>query len=125
MKKVEELQLLYCLRLSPRLKQFVFLRLPPLAGAHNNFFGALGCESQRAGAMRKETKKQALAKLNAFDVQVGYPKKWRDYTSLVINKTDLFGNTVRGVAFQWEYDRARQRVDRHLDAPCVAHAAAP
>ena len=39
--------------------------------------------------MSEETKKVAQDKLDAFYVKVGYPNKWRDYSSLVITKSYL------------------------------------
>ncbi|MBV1835763.1 M13-type metalloendopeptidase [Acetobacter estunensis] len=53
--------------------------------------------------MAAETKKQALVKLDHFDIQVGYPKKWRDYESLTIRAGDAYGNAERAVAFEWRY----------------------
>jgi putative endopeptidase len=53
--------------------------------------------------MAPQTKKKALEKLAAFDFQIGYPKKWRDYSSLQISSTDLFGDSERGIAFEWHF----------------------
>jgi putative endopeptidase len=53
--------------------------------------------------MSPETKQKALEKLAAFDFQIGYPKKWRDYGSLVIDAHDLYGDVTRGLAFEWAF----------------------
>ena len=53
--------------------------------------------------MGAATKQQALAKLANFDVQIGYPKKWRDYSKLEISADDAFGNRWRATAFDWAY----------------------
>jgi len=45
--------------------------------------------------MSPETKIKALAKLDKFDTQIGYPKKWRDYSALEIERHDLCGNVKR------------------------------
>ncbi|QKG54683.1 M13 family metallopeptidase [Hymenobacter sp. BRD67] len=36
--------------------------------------------------MSAATKKEALVKLNAFTVKIGYPDKWKDYSKLTINR---------------------------------------
>ena len=53
--------------------------------------------------MAPETRKLAVAKLDAFDFQIGKPKKWRDYTSLQIDAHDLYGDVERGTAFEWDF----------------------
>jgi endothelin-converting enzyme/putative endopeptidase len=45
--------------------------------------------------MSEETKKQAVVKMKAITNNVGYPKKWRDYSAVNIERGDYFGNTVR------------------------------
>ena len=45
--------------------------------------------------MSPETKTKALIKLDKFDTQIGYPKKWRDYSELQIDRHDLCGNVRR------------------------------
>jgi len=54
--------------------------------------------------MSPDTKKQALAKLEKFGVKIGYPNKWRDYSSLVVKEGDLAGNVERSGKFEWMYD---------------------
>lgn len=61
--------------------------------------------------MDQETRQKALVKLDHFAIQVGYPKKWRDYRSLNIEPGDVYGNAARGVAFEWNYQLS------HLDHP--------
>jgi putative endopeptidase len=53
--------------------------------------------------MSAPTRAKALEKLAAFDFQIGYPKKWRDYTALKIDAGDLYGDVERGDAFEWHY----------------------
>ena len=50
--------------------------------------------------MGPETKKEAQAKLAKFTPKIGYPNKWRDYSSLTIKRDDLVGNMMRTSAFQ-------------------------
>jgi len=75
---------------------------------------ALGHRIENLQWMSPETKAEALKKLANFDVQVGYPKKWRDYSALDIRADDLFGNVQRSQAFEWAYQRNRlhKPVDR-------------
>ncbi len=50
--------------------------------------------------MSPETKKQALLKLHAVVNKIGYPDKWRDYSSLNIVRGDFLGNVNRSVIFE-------------------------
>ena len=63
--------------------------------------------------MGAETKVQALQKLANFNVKVGAPEKWRDYSALEIRNGDLFGSVERAGRFEWDYRRNRmgQKVD--------------
>lgn len=45
--------------------------------------------------MSEATKTAALAKLANPNVMVGYPDKWKDYSSLEVDAGDLYGNVVR------------------------------
>jgi putative endopeptidase len=45
--------------------------------------------------MTEATKKAAIVKLQAITNNVGYPKKWRDYSKVSIVRDDFFGNSVR------------------------------
>ena len=57
--------------------------------------------------MGPETKKLAQDKLSKFGVKIGYPSKWRDYSTLEVVEGDLVGNAERVAAFDWDYDVAR------------------
>jgi putative endopeptidase len=63
--------------------------------------------------MGPETKAQALDKLAKFNVKIGYPSKWRDYSTLQIKEGDVVGNAERAGKFEWAYDLGRigQKVD--------------
>jgi putative endopeptidase len=52
-----------------------------------------------------ETKKQALEKLATYDVQVGYPSKWKDYSSVKIRRDALWANIAAGRRFNVEDNR--------------------
>ncbi len=58
--------------------------------------------------MTSETKKKALGKLAAFNTdKVGYPKKWKDYSSVEVRRDDYFGNSRRARVFEARRDLAR------------------
>jgi putative endopeptidase len=65
---------------------------------------ALTDRLQKLDWMTPATRARALEKLSKFDVKIGYPSKWRDYSGLQVNPTDLYGNYERGAAFEWAYD---------------------
>jgi putative endopeptidase len=50
--------------------------------------------------MSPETKQQALAKLTTMRNKIGYPDKWRDYSSVRIAGDDFAGNVRRAGAFE-------------------------
>jgi putative endopeptidase len=63
--------------------------------------------------MSPETKKVALEKLAAFRPKIGYPDKWRDYSSLDVAPGDAFGNRRRAAIFEW--DREVNRLNKPTD----------
>ncbi|HET9182829.1 MAG TPA: M13 family metallopeptidase [Candidatus Angelobacter sp.] len=63
--------------------------------------------------MSPETKKQALLKLHSVVNKVGYPDKWRDYSSVVIRPNDFLGDVRRSVAF--ESHRELNKIGKPLD----------
>ena len=67
--------------------------------------------------MSDETRKQAYAKLDAFMDKIGYPDKWRDYTSLdVTPDNSYYQNTIAGLSFYNRFDlnKVGKPVDRTL-----------
>ena len=64
--------------------------------------------------MSDATKAKALEKLGKFTPKIGYPDKWRDYSTLEIKVDDLFGNLQRIAAFGHAYEVAKigKPVDR-------------
>src|SRR5215469_15476243 len=57
--------------------------------------------------MGEDTKQQAKVKLQAIRNKIGYPDKWRDYTSLRISRGDLLGNFLRANEFESKRDIAK------------------
>lgn len=57
--------------------------------------------------MSQSTKEKALEKLDKFTPKIGYPDKWRDYSSLVIDPLDLMGNMARIAQFSRDFELAK------------------
>jgi putative endopeptidase len=74
---------------------------------------AMAARIQRVDWMSPETKAKAEEKLAKFNVKVGYPSKWRDYSTLELREDDLYGNVTRAAAFAWDYQVAR--LDKPVD----------
>ena len=69
--------------------------------------------------MEPETKKKALMKLEALDVQVGYPDEWLDYSELEVKNDSYVMNVLRASNFQFHLgpiglDRIGKPVNRKL-----------
>jgi putative endopeptidase len=63
--------------------------------------------------MTPETRQRALDKLDRFTPKVGYPDTWRDYSSLMIDRSDLLGSVRRAAAF--ESDRNLAKIGQPID----------
>lgn len=75
---------------------------------------ALRARLEAAEWITDKTRMEALAKIDALNVKVGYPTSWRSYAGLVIRSGDLFGNVKRVRAFERRYqlERLSRPVDR-------------
>jgi putative endopeptidase len=74
---------------------------------------AMGQDMQKLTWMTPETKKQALVKLRAIVNKIGYPDKWRDYSSVKIARDDASGNAAR--ADQFEFKRQMDKIGKPVD----------
>src|SRR4030095_8552480 len=63
--------------------------------------------------MSPETKQQALTKLHGIVNKIGYPDKWRDYSSLNIVAGDFYGNVDRALIF--ESSRRMNKIGKPVD----------
>ncbi|GAA1800857.1 M13 family metallopeptidase [Agromyces neolithicus] len=63
--------------------------------------------------MGEKTRARALDKLAKFTPKIGFPVKWRDYSSLEIDASDLVGN-VRATA-EFEFNRELGKIGRPID----------
>jgi endothelin-converting enzyme/putative endopeptidase len=57
--------------------------------------------------MGPETKKKALEKLATFNPKIGYPDKWKDYSSVSVHRGSLWANEEAGRRFNVDDDRAQ------------------
>jgi putative endopeptidase len=100
-------------------KVYVEEYFPPAAKARakemiNNLIAALQSDIPTLAWMGPETKKQALAKLQAFAVKIGYPDKWRDYAKYNVTRSAYLANFRNGAEFEQAREIAKigQPVDR-------------
>lgn len=100
-------------------KLYVEKHFPPDAKARMDELVANLREAYRVSItslawMTPLTREKALAKLDKFTPKIGYPTKWRDYSKLVIERDDLYGNYRRGytVNYDRELDKLGGPVDR-------------
>jgi endothelin-converting enzyme/putative endopeptidase len=63
--------------------------------------------------MDAATKQQAFAKLAAVVNKIGYPDRWRDYSSVAIEREDYFHNALHAIAF--ESHRQLSKIGKPLD----------
>ena len=76
---------------------------------------AMQQEIENLDWMSPATKQAAIAKLHVVQNKIGYPDKWRDYSSLTIERNDYFGNVERAHVFNDKRDWAKvgKPVDRN------------
>lgn len=81
-----------------------------------NLRGAFADRLARLEWMDEETRREALAKLDAFDPMIGNPVRFIDYSSIRIERDDLLGNIIRTGEFGWNLQLSRlpNPVDRSL-----------
>jgi len=63
--------------------------------------------------MTPETKQQALDKLAHIANKIGYPDKWRDYSTLTVVRGDALGNSLRAAEF--EFKRQLSKIGKPVD----------
>ncbi len=73
----------------------------------------LGEDLQSLDWMTPATKQQALVKLHAVADKIGYPDKWRDYSSVNIMRGQAVGNDERATEF--EVRRQLSKIGRPVD----------
>jgi putative endopeptidase len=71
---------------------------------------------EHASWMDEPTRKEALAKLAAFDPRVGHPVKYVDYAPMKVSRTNALANAMASRDFRWKLDLSRfpKPIDRSL-----------
>ena len=79
-----------------------------------NLRSALRSNIEQIGWMGEATKAEAFRKLASFRPKIGYPSKWKDYSSVTIKADDLLGNAVAMRQFNRadQNRRVGQKTDR-------------
>jgi putative endopeptidase len=74
---------------------------------------SLGDDIKTLPWMSDATKKAAEEKLGMIRNKIGYPEKWRDFSSLKVVDSDLLGNIARSTVFEqnWNFDHLGKPVD--------------
>ena len=79
----------------------------------SNLKAALHDELEKIEWMQDATRKAALAKLEAFTDKIGYPDKWKDYSSLEIDRGPYAQNVMRGR--MWGFKDDLSKVGKPVD----------
>jgi len=79
-----------------------------------NLEAALKSDISTLSWMGDATRKQAIVKLDAFLNKIGYPDKWRDYSSLSVDRTSYVANRLRVGVFneRRDWNKVGKPVDR-------------
>jgi putative endopeptidase len=72
-----------------------------------NLRSAMRDELENADWLQAETKQNAIRKLDALRVKIGYPDKWRDYSALRISQSTLFENVRAAWTHNQRYQLAK------------------
>ena len=98
---------------------YVDKKFPPAAKQRmtalvGNLIGALHSDLETLDWMSPQTRKNALAKLEAFNRKIGYPDTWRDYSKLAITPGSYVTNMLAATKFDldWNLDQIGKPVDR-------------
>ncbi|TFB75192.1 peptidase M13 [Cryobacterium glaciale] len=90
----------------PSAKESMDVLVANLVAAYENSISTLDW-------MTEETRTRALEKLRKFTPKIGYPVKWRDYSSLQITADDLISNVK--AAGEFEFQRELGKIGKPLD----------
>lgn len=79
----------------------------------NNLTESLGERISNLEWMSEETKEKAHEKLSTFIVKIGYPDKWKDYSSLEIKDDSYYANMKR--ASEFSYNESISELGKPVD----------
>lgn len=85
-----------------------------MEGLVENLRNALGKHIMHLPWMSDDTKVQAMKKLNAITVKIGYPDKWKDYTTLEMNPELSFYDNVHN-AKMWHQEEYLKKWGKPVD----------
>ena len=99
-------------------REYVARYFPPAAKAKmealvTDLRAAFKARLEKIDWMTPLTKAAALDKLAKYNVKIGYPSKWRDYSKLTLKPDDLVGDIIRSGSFEWDYEVGR--LDKPVD----------
>ncbi|QJU55508.1 M13-type metalloendopeptidase [Herbiconiux sp. KACC 21604] len=99
-------------------KIYVEKHFPPTAKAAMDVLVANLIEAYRESIstlewMSPATRERALDKLDKFTPKIGFPVRWRDYSGLAVDPTDLIAN-VRATS-EFEFQRELGKIGKPLD----------
>ena len=80
----------------------------------NYIMKAFRIRIQKLSWMSEETKVKALEKLDKISVKIGYPDKWEDYSTFIINENDSLYAQMESVS-KWVYQRDLKKVGKPVD----------
>jgi putative endopeptidase len=108
---------------------YVAKAFPPEAKAQaellvRNVKAALRDRLESIDWMSPTTRQEALRKLDAIAVKIGYPSKWRDYTGLAVDRDVYVQNVMQAEAFVLHQELAKigkpvDRTEWHMSPPTV------
>lgn len=89
-------------------KKFVEKHFPPEAKERminlvSNLKDAFKQRMKNSVWMSEETQAKAIEKLDSMHVKIGYPDKWRDYSSLKLSETSYVQNRFNSNEFDFDY----------------------
>ncbi|MBQ0081309.1 MAG: M13 family metallopeptidase [Alistipes sp.] len=79
-----------------------------------NIQTALGQHIERLEWMSDKTKAKAQEKLAAFTIKIGYPDKWKDYSTLCIDNTLSYYENLRN-ASKWYFEDELKKLGKPVD----------
>jgi predicted metalloendopeptidase len=69
-----------------------------------NIVAALRADIATLDWMSPATRQKATEKLDAINLKIGYPEKWRDYSNFKVTRGTYSENLLRGRQFEWAFD---------------------
>jgi predicted metalloendopeptidase len=99
-------------------QKYAAVAFPPEAKAQaeamvGNLVAALRSDIETLPWMGDATRREALAKLAAISLKIGYPEKWRDYSDFQVVRAPYIENLRRGSAF--EFRRSLAKIGKPVD----------